>query len=129
MLEEQDWEKIQERVARNKHIQRFQAAIEKNKQGIEDRGQKKKDLHQQIRDYNDEIRLLNGKIRSTQVTINGQDRAILACQKRIARNGVKIKAARDSIIDRQQELALKRKRREFRQKILKDKVSEIWNTQ
>jgi septal ring factor EnvC (AmiA/AmiB activator) len=128
MLEEQDWIKIQERVARNKHVQRFQAAIEKNKQSIEDRGQKKKELHQQIRDYNHEIRLLNGKIRSTQVTINGQDRAILACQKRIAHNEVKIKTARDSVIDRQEVTALNRKRREFRQKVLKDKVSEIWNT-
>ena len=129
MLEEQDWEKIQKKVAKNKHIQRYEANIEKNKSAIVEREQKKKELHSQIRDHHDKIRLLNGKIRSAQVTINAQDRAILSCQKKTALNVLKVKGARGSIIERQEELALKRKRREFRRKVLRDKISEIWNTQ
>ena len=56
-----------------------------------------------------------------------QDRAILACQKRISLNDVKIDKIRDRVIERTEEAVLKRKRIEFRKKIMKDKVAEIWN--
>ena len=96
---------------------------------VEEREEKKSELHQQIRDYRNEIRLINGKIRSSQALITSQDRAILACQKRISVNDVKIDKVRDRVIERAEEAVLKRKRMEFRKKIMKDKVAEIWNQQ
>jgi hypothetical protein len=127
MLEEQDWEKIRKRVEENKFIQSHQRKTEENREAIVVREGNKKRLHQEIRDINNQIRLLNGKARSAQVNINAQDRAILSCQKRISQIKTKADKIKADIIERQEELALKRKRREFRQKILKDKVAEIWN--
>ena len=127
MLEEQDWEKIRKRVEENKFVQSHQRKIEENKEAIVVREENKRRLHQDIRDLNNQIRLFNGKARSAQVNINAQDRAILSCQKRISQIKLKADKIRGEIIERQEELALKRKRREFRQKILKDKVAEIWN--
>jgi phenylpropionate dioxygenase-like ring-hydroxylating dioxygenase large terminal subunit len=127
MLEEQDWEKIRKRVEDNKFVQSHTRKTEEKKEEITEREERKKQLHQDIRDYNDQIRLLNGKVRSAQVNINAQDRAILARQKRIAEIKLKAEKIREGIIERQEEIALKRKRREFRQKVLKNKVAEIWN--
>ena len=127
MLEERDWEKIQESVEKNKFVKRHRQSTEKNKTAIEEREEKKSELHQQNRDYRNEIRLINGKIRSGQALIATQDRAILACQKRISLNDVKIDKIRDRVIERTEEAVLKRKRIEFRKKIMKDKVAEIWN--
>ena len=127
MLEEQDWEKIQGSVEKNKFVQRYRMSTEKNKEAIKERERNKSELHQQIRDYRNEIRLINGKIRSSQALIASQDRAILACQKRMSLNDVKIDKIRDGVIERAEEAALKRKRIEFRKKIMKDKVAEIWD--
>jgi hypothetical protein len=127
MLEEQDWEKILESVEKNKFVKRYRQSTEKNKTAIKEREEKKSELHQQNRDYRNEIRLINGKIRSGQALITSQDRAILACQKRISLNDVKIDKIRDGVIERTEEAVLKRKRIEFRKKIMKDKVAEIWN--
>ena len=129
MLEEQDWEKIQGSVEKNKFVQRYRQSTEKNKEAIKEREGNKSELHQQIRDYRNEIRLINGKIRSSQALITSQDRAILACQKRISVNDVKIDKVRDRVIERAEAAVLKRKRMEFRKKIMKDKVAEIWNQQ
>jgi hypothetical protein len=127
MLEEQDWEKIQGSVEKNKFVQKYRQSTEKNKTAIKEREEKKSELHQQNRDYRNEIRLINGKIRSGQTLIASQDRAILACQKRISLNDVKIDKIRGVVIERAEEAVLKRKRIEFRKKIMKDKVAEIWN--
>ena len=127
MLEEQDWEKIRKRVEEHKYIQGHEKKIEENKEDIKAREEKKRKLHQEIKEFTHQIRLLNGKIRSSLTVINAQDRAILSCQKRISQIKLKADKIRGEIIERQEELALKRKRREFRQKILKDKVAEIWN--
>ena len=129
MLEEQDWEKIQKTVEKNKFVQRYRKSTEKNKTAIKEREEKKSELHQQNRDYRNEIRLINGKIRSGQALIATQDRAILACQKRISLNDVKIDKIRDRVIERTEEAVLKRKRIEFRKKIMKDKAAEIWDQQ
>ena len=127
MLEEQDWEKIRKRVEEHKYIQGHEKKIEENKEDIKAREEKKRKLHQEIKEFTHQIRLLNGKIRSSLTVINAQDRAILACQKRISQINLKADKIKADIIERQEELALKRKRREFRQKILRDKVAEIWN--
>ena len=129
MLEEQDWEKIQKTVEKNKFVQRYRKSTEKNKTAIKEREEKKSELHQQIRDYRNEIRLINGRIRSNQALITSQDRAILACQKRISLNDVKIDKIRGGVIDRAEEAVLKRKRIEFRKKIMKDNTNaaEIWD--
>jgi len=127
MLEEQDWEKIQESVEKNRFVQRYRLSTESNKEAIKEREEKKSELHQQIRDYRNEIRLINGNVRSDQALIASQDRAVLACQKRISLNDVKIDKVRDGVIERAEEAALKRKRIEFRRKIMKDKLAEIWN--
>ena len=127
MLEEQDWEKIQKTVEKNKFVQRYRKSTEKNKTAIKEREEKKSELHQQIRDYRNEIRLINGRIRSNQALITSQDRAILACQKRISLNDVKIDKIRGGVIDRAEEAVLKRKRIEFRKKIMKDNAAEIWD--
>ena len=110
MLEEQDWEKIRKRAGDNKYIQSHERKIEENIADIKAREEKKKKLHQDIRDFNDQIRLLNGKIRSTQTVINAQDRAILACQKRISIIELKAEKIKGDIIERQEEIALKRRR-------------------
>jgi len=127
MLEEQDWERIQKSVEKNKFVQRHRLSTESNKEAIKEREEKKSELHQQNRDYRKEIRLINGKIVSSQVLIASQDRAILTCQKRISLNDVKIDKIRGQVIERAEEAVLKRKRIEFRKKIMKDKVAEIWN--
>jgi predicted nucleic acid-binding Zn-ribbon protein len=127
MLEEQDWEKIQKTVEKNKFVQKYRQSTEENKTAIKEREEKKSELHQQIRDYRNEIRLINGRIRSDQALITSQDRAILACQKRISLNDVKIDKIRGGVIDRAEEAVLKRKRIEFRKKIMKDKAAEIWD--
>ena len=127
MLEEQDWEKIQKTVEKNKFVQRYRQSTKENKTAIKGREEKKSELHQQIRDYRNEIRLINGRIRSNQALITSQDRAILACQKRISLNDVKIDKIRGGVIDRAEEAVLKRKRIEFRKKIMKDKAAEIWD--
>jgi hypothetical protein len=127
MLEEQDWERIQKSVEKNKFVQRHRLSTEKNKEAIVGREKKKSELHQQIRDYRNEIRLINGKVISSQTLITIQDRAILTCQKRISLNDVKTDKIRGQVIERAEEAVLKRKRIEFRKKIMKDKVAEIWN--
>ena len=127
MLEEQDWGKIQKLVEKNKFVQKYRLSTESNKEAIKEREEKKSELHQQIRDYRNEIRLINGKVISSQALIASQDRAVLTCQKRISLNDVKIDKIRGQVIERVEEAVLKRKRIEFRKKIMKDKVAEIWN--
>lgn len=126
MLEEKDWEKIRKKVGENKNIKNYQAKISGEEQKIKDREEKKLTLFQAIRDVRNEIRLHNSNIRQMQSLINSQDRAVVACQKRIAEIKVKIANIRAGIVERQQEAALKRRRKEFKGKVMRDKMSEMF---
>jgi len=126
MLEDQDWEKVKQKVANNKNIQRYEEKTKKEHLKIEEREEKKTELRQKIRDLNKEISLLNGSIRYIRSNISSQDRAIVACQKRINENDFKIEKIRQGVIERQEDAALKRRRSEFRRKVLKDKIGELW---
>jgi len=126
MLEEQDWDKIKERVATSKNIKSHEEKIQDEIDNIQHREGRKTEYFDQIRELRDKRRVLAGQIRQIQGFINAQDRAIVACQKRINERKFKVEKIRHDIIDSQEEAATKRRRSHFRRKVLKDKIAELW---